>query len=66
MTGTGEMKVCSLKAVCLPAEIRELGTKAAPVAGFFNVPRMAVFALAFLAKRKKKKESVCTEQPCDF
>lgn len=63
MTGTGEMKVCSLKAVCLPGEITELGTKAA---GFFQCPQNVHVCVGFLSKKKKKKKNVCTEQPCDF
>lgn len=35
VTGTGEMKVCSLKAVCLTVKITELVTKAAHIVGFF-------------------------------
>lgn len=50
MTGTGEMKVCSLKAVCLAAKITEPVTKAAHIVGFFDVLRRVVFVLAFLTK----------------
>lgn len=62
VTGTGEMKVCSLNAVCLTAKITELVTKAAHIVGFFNVLRRVVFVLAFLTKAGVFTQSVICDR----